>query len=229
MYFHWQNLNEKQGGRLGSPLKWGRAWLGSFGVEWVTGRLGLGLSFEQDQEKVMWHVSLPLLTLYISFEQFRGRVKHRELSFRVSDWAIWWRLWADPWSWEHDRPKWRDGSFHLDDFILGKRCYSEQTISEVETVVPMPERAYPATVRLFLSTWSRPRWFATELVRADVKVDGGIPYPGKGENSWDMGDDATYGLMCPARTVEEAVAAMVEAVLSSRRKYGGSVNWQPVV
>ena len=99
--------------------------------------------------------------------------------------------------------------------------------STVPTVVPMPERAYPASVKLFESTWKRPRWFASRMVRAEVKIEKGIPFPGKGENSYDCGDDALFGLTCKADTVEQAIAETVESALRNRRRYGGSVDWQP--
>lgn len=91
----------------------------------------------------------------------------------------------------------------------------------------MPEHPYPATVRLFESTWKRPRWpFARRMVRAEIEVEGGIPHPGKGENSWDCDDDATYSLTCQARTAEDAVAKLVGSVLRDRRNYGGR-SWRP--
>jgi hypothetical protein len=53
-----------------------------------------------------------------------------------------------------------------------------------------------------------------------------IPHPGKGENSYDCEDDATYSLTTEARNEAEAIGAMVATVMRSRQKYGG-LNWQP--
>jgi hypothetical protein len=57
-------------------------------------------------------------------------------------------------------------------------------------------------------------------VRDGVKLDipGGIPHNGKGENSWDCGDDGLWG--CGGDTVEEAIGHAVSSVLRSRRRYG---------
>lgn len=81
-------------------------------------------------------------------------------------------------------------------------------------------------MELFESTWKRARWFTHKNVRASVDIPAGIPHPGKGENSWDCGEDRTYGLTTKADTVEKAIAAVVESSLRDRRRYGGD-NWTP--
>src|SRR5690606_25314615 len=76
---------------------------------------------------------------------------------------------------------------------------------------------------LYISTWKRPRWpFATRIrrVQIDMDKDEQIPVMGKGENSWDCGEDATYGITVAADTIEAGVAKLVESILRSRRRYG---------
>jgi len=86
---------------------------------------------------------------------------------------------------------------------------------------------YPATVRFFESTWKRPRWpWSKKIVRADIYPDTPIPYPGKGENSWDCDEDATHSMMTAEETELGAVVAMVESVLRSRYRHGG-LSWRP--
>ncbi len=151
----------------------------------------------------------------------------RETSLRVHDWTLWWTVWRDNSSWSSSTPRWREGNFCLPDFLLGRPAYSERVLKRAETVIPMAEASYPATVELRDDTWKRPRWFSKRLLRATVNIPKGVPFPGKGENSYDCGQDATFGLSCCASTVEGAVAAVVESVLRSRRRYGGSVDWRP--
>lgn len=89
------------------------------------------------------------------------------------------------------------------------------------------EADYPATVILTTDTWKRPRWHWPLVVeRAEVDVPGGVPIPGKGENSWDIDDDATFSLVTPASTVEEAVQKFYDTVNERRARYGGR-NWTP--
>lgn len=54
-----------------------------------------------------------------------------------------------------------------------------------------------------------------------------IPVPGKGENSWDCGEDATYAFSCMADSVEDGIASLVRSILVRRRKYGGR-NWRHI-
>lgn len=221
----------------------------SINAEWHLGGWRPAISFRSDDEGVHFHVGLPGLALYLSLEGFPWlrrmqpkvyqettypalapgywAIANRAVSLYIHSGMLWWRLWTNPDEWHSKTPRWRDGNFSPMDFFFGRTDYSTRDLSTTETVVPMPERAYPCTVRLFESTWQRPRWpWPQRLVRADVDVPGGIPHPGKGENSWDCGEDATYSMTCPATTVEQAVARMVESVLKDRRRYGGSVNWE---
>lgn len=248
--FHWQNLNEKPAGRMGSPLRNGRAWLRVFGVglnwQWVWfGGDSAGVTLRAAQSEDIgfyFHFGLPFVfSLYWTLwggpfarlaswllKRSGARYDDREISLRFFDTAVWWYLWHDPDSWSSGTPRWRCGSFHFDDFLLGSRVYSERTLSEHATRIAMPEGEYDATVRLLESTWKRPRWFAKRLVRSEVSVPNGIPFPGKGENSWDCGEDALFSQTSTATTVEKAIANVVESVLRSRRRNGGSVNWRPL-
>lgn len=116
----------------------------------------------------------------------------------------------------------------LTDKILGKRKYESRTEEEVRTVVPMPEGNYPAMVKLNVDTWTRARWPWSRKVlrRADVKMDVPIPVPGKGENAWDIDDDAVFSQYGVARNVAEAVSHVVRSALDSRERHGGK-DWVP--
>lgn len=152
------------------------------------------------------------------------------------DWAFWWNFWRNPMGgWSSRDPKWQHGSFHLVDFLFGKTTYEARALAgPVEVKIPMPERAYDATVTVEERIWRRKRWpgvwrrwFGFDV---DMKRDP-IPFPGKGENSWDCGEDATYGLSAPTDrhhlNIEDAIAAVVRSTMNSRRRHGGSVDWRP--
>lgn len=155
----------------------------------------------------------------------------RTISLRIFDKAIWWSFWGDEMEHRHDDPRWMHGSWHPLDSILGGHRYSSEEIARSEVSIPMPERSYPATVKLTRDRWERPRWprwpFATERRRAHVDIPGGIGHPGKGENSWDCGDDATCGLTTTAKTVEEAIGKVVSSMLRDRMRYGGRHEFEP--
>jgi hypothetical protein len=156
----------------------------------------------------------------------------RTTGVRFFDGRMWVQCWYDDSGWDNKVPgHW--GGFHFTfspvDFLLGRHNYSKETLATYENVdIPMPEGSYPATVKLERATWKRTRWpFKRTIIRANIDMgDNPIPFPGKGENSWDCGDDATYALTTPASTLHEAVGAMMESVTRNRIKNGG-VDWRP--
>ncbi len=117
------------------------------------------------------------------------------------------------------------GNFHPLDFFLGSTDYKKKDLTFHEVLVPMPEGSYPATVQFQECTWKRPRWpfISSKGIYADIKMKIGIPHQGKGENSWDCGEDAVMGLSRKASTLEQAIAATVECALRDRRRNDGNV------
>lgn len=113
--------------------------------------------------------------------------------------------------------------------LLGKPEYNSRPLLErpERRRILMPEAAYPVDVMLTEDTWKRPRWPRAIVVRrANIECPGGIPTPGKGENSWDCGEDATFGLTCQAESVEEAIDRLKASVMEDRERYGGK-DWLP--
>lgn len=200
---------------------------------------GIGVDVDSsDDDDCLFRLSLYFFSLYIGFggscfhwaatKLLRGSYEGRSIGFSIHDWAIWLEFWAPSMSWSRSEPWWMRWTWHPIDTFFGRTKHSEREVSRTETVIPMPEKAYPCVVVMKAETWKRPRlpWASHKITRAHIDCKEGVPYPGKGENSWDCGDDASYGLTCPAKTVEEGIAKFVESVLRSRRRHGGSVNWQ---
>lgn len=241
LWLSWQNLCEDpKGYARGFPWN-GRAWLHWHGKKQRTFRwewhfksksCGVGINFDNQENELAWDVCLPPVALYFGISGILSRDwmhKHweyegRQITFRIHDYALWWDIWRDEMAgWDRSVPKWRQGCFHFDEFLLGKTKHSERELSFHDVLIPMPEGGYPATVRLLEGTWKRSRWFPHRVLLADVKMKKHIPFPGKGENSWDCGEDGLYGLHTQARNVEDAIAATVKSALRSRRRYGSGV------
>ncbi len=254
MKFRWhsQNLTADRGPRR--PLFWrGRAWF-YFGlrrevaIEWSLVHYArslhayLSLGGGDSNDEVMFALSIPyLISVYLTFTHFlpahwfprrKSRIYgslpcEREIGFRIFDNALWVSLWEDPMMSDRDDPWWWKFTIHPIDVLFGRQHYSDRDLYTGRVDVLMPEGLYPASVRMFESTWKRPRWpWPTRMVRADIVPERPIPHPGKGENSWDCGEDATYSMTCPARTPAEAAQMLRESVLHSRAKYGGH-GWLP--
>ena len=150
----------------------------------------------------------------------------REISLRIHDWAIWWMLWMNDDTWRSTDPKWRHGSFHFNDALLGHSGYICENISTpIESYVRMLEGDYPVVLQRQRQTWWRPRWpwWPLRVVREswDMRCDIGIPFPGKGENAWDCGDDGLFGTAFAVETPEEACAKFRDCVVEYRKRYGG--------
>lgn len=115
------------------------------------------------------------------------------------------------------------------DLIGGRRKrLSHEVVYEEPATVPMPEGEYPCTVKLEQSVWGRPRWRWNREIALHADVDMGvpIPVPGKGENSWDCGDDATHSMWLPATSVPEAISKVAADAMRTRERYA-SATWQP--
>jgi hypothetical protein len=236
-WWHWQNLKEDSP----NALLHGRAWLhkrpcGEIEVEWCvpTSHFQAEITFGGNHQVSMsfacWLFAFYLNVAQLSwlrkwkvFEHWTGK----EISFSVYSWAFWWKLWINEHEWDAKTPKWRDGAFHIDNFFLGKHTYRKVEQLPLPAVIPMSEGDYAASVIFFSQTWKRPRWPIPRCTNgATVEVEGGIPIPGKGENSWDCDDSAFISIGTSATTVEEAIQAAIDAVNKRRERYGGS-NWVP--
>jgi hypothetical protein len=204
----------------------------------LSGRFNVGFDVDADEKPLRITICLALFSLYLAFETpalqrlamrlLRGSYEGRVTSLRIFDQAIWWDCWAPSMSWSSREPWWMRWAWHPLDTFFGQMKHSEREVSRTVTVVPMPEKAYPCHVVMKAETWKRPRlpWTSGSATRAHIECADGVPFPGKGESAHDCGDDAMFGMTCEARTVEEGVAAFVEAALKNRQRYGGSINWQ---
>lgn len=244
LYSHSTNYNRRDKKPRRSPHgAWWLYWPGnSFRVEWVVRpgmRGGIWLAFDSaDDMEISFGFGIPLLvTLYMGIGRFdrlmrllgltwpqvrgkRHRDWKRELSARWHNGALWLCLWDNP-----DESSRDDRQYCIDpaNILFGRRKYSTSPKETHTASLTLPEGTYPLTVSLYTATWKRPRWpRAVSIQRADIDAGKrGIPTPGKGENAWDCDDDATFGMTCPATSVEEAVEMLRASILRDRERYGG--------
>lgn len=166
-------------------------------------------------------LAIPLFTIYISWNDNSDK----EISFYIYEWTIWWNLWTSTMEWSSKTPRWRHGCWCIPDTFLGRKKYLREIIEERTVQIPMPEGCYEANIKLCKDTWKRPLWFADSIMRIDADIPKGIPHSGKGENSWDCGEDGCFGMCCPANTIAEGVGEIVGSVLKDRVRYGGWQEW----
>lgn len=153
---------------------------------------------------------------------------------RKLEWNIWFRdgwsmslnLFSDTMGWKRGDWKWY---INFGDKIKGKYEVSKKVIIERDILIPMPERPYQAHAVLADWTWTYKHWFPMTIRRCEINIPEGLPHEGKGENSWDCGKDATFGITTgKVKNIEEAVGNLVGSVLHDRVKHGGweDYNWQ---
>lgn len=213
---------------------------------------GIELDVGGEDNTLGYSVGIPFIgTFYGHFDFLPWSVQRklkiteqRSTGFKVHDGSIWFELHREAHASYYSRAYWRkktrrerwairlqDGmhaSFHYVDFLLGSTKYTSEPLSEHEAVVHLPEGDYPVLVTLERATWTRARWRDKVVMRADVQpMVSALPTPGKGTQSYNCGEDATFGLTCPATTVEEAVEAMRDSVMRSRENYGSGEKWRP--
>ena len=210
MRYHHQNLTD---GRL--PLwRHGRAWCGPLAWEW---RLMRGCGFGMSAG----FLSVGLRAGIFSFYLHAREGYERTFGIRFSDGIIWIEHpWVRQMEWRSADPWWKKTiTLHVADWLLG-RMKCDVTTGQPRTVyVPLPEGSYRATATPETYIWRR-RFYVPLRRRDSVKleIEGGIPYAGKGENSWDCGDDGLWGI--GGETIEDAIGNAVSAVLRNRKRYG---------
>jgi hypothetical protein len=204
---------------------------------------GAQLHFRKDEDPIGGSLGVGLFTVYGSFDSklvrrlasyvadvlFPGDMgskwSGRSFGIRFFDSAVWWDLGSDDYGWTKGRPKWKDGSWRPLGFNM--RTTDPVVVETREVLVPMPERSYRGTATVTEAYWGYaklPRFFHDKRRHVDINMHDGeqVGVPGKGENSWDCGDDAIFGMSTAERTPEDAVGKLVASALRTRRKHGWS-------
>ena len=120
------------------------------------------------------------------------------------------------------------------EFITGKPVYSDETLNMGPCEVIMPENRYQADYVVKRQSWRFPRWLVVkQRDTITVNIEGnGIPIPGKGENSWDQGDDAVRSVTTTTdwdndrMSLRLALEDLAITTLKRRQRYA-SLDWLP--
>lgn len=216
--------------------------------EWALGlRFGAHVDLDPDENEITFNLAPIFGSFYLTFQrdrvtrwllkalpykvrQYEGKeyraYEQRETGVYMHAWSLHVFVWADRNSWSRDDPKWKQFSINFPDLVLGRTKHAAvELIPEREVLIPLPEGQYRALVKLERDTWKRTRWPWWPLKRTresyDFNIPDGIPFPGKGENSWDCGDDGLFGCGHSGGTEADAIGYVVAIVLRNRARYGG--------
>jgi len=185
---------------------------------------GLGFLFRTSNETRTGTLHIGFLFVALSIRvplPWRDlRQESRKWGWQIQHRMLWWS-WGESDSGWNSKDSWMR-RFTIDPkrLILGRQTCETVKGEQTKSVVPMPEGSYPCVLTQETRTWVYPRFpFLTRSRKSwDIQIDGGIPFRGKGENSWDCGDDGLWGTS--GGSPENAIANAVEAVLRSRGRHG---------
>lgn len=208
-------------------------------VEWNIGTTTTHAYITSDpsEGEIKTSLALPGVALYFaagSYNLLGGLTKligHKTARVSVHDGAVWWETpLADPDGGPSDEPWYVRGNFDFVTALFGEQEVVREIVSEPEWIdveIPMPEGSYKAKVKLERVGTKRARGLTQKtLTFAEVDIPGGLPIPGKGENSYDCDEDAILKMSCEARSVPDAIGAVVSSALVTRWKRGGA-DWRP--
>lgn len=149
------------------------------------------------------------------------------LSFDLDGW-VHWNLGRDPDELFDSSPL--HGVLNWKEAVLGSIEQSRVVTRTVRTTLSLPEGSYPCTVQLVdVTVWNKnlPRLTRTTERQCEVKFDEPCPpFPGKGENAYDLDQDCLMSHSGPGATVSEALAECFRFVMSRRERHGG-LHWSP--
>lgn len=193
-------------------------------ISWRARLTGIWIGLDDEEPLIDFSLGLYWLYLHLSVRGPRFIMQGEDwevfqLSFHGG--TMWWSIWHSGMSWSSTTPRWRHGNWRPIDTLLGREKRTS-VVHETRTVpVPMPEKVYYAQASVVEVVCKRPRWWAWSWWRVDIDIPGGIPFQGKGENSWDCGDDGLFGCSNSGKSIPEAVGHTVGSALATRVKRGG--------
>lgn len=166
-------------------------------------------------------------------------VDDREYGFYFYNWAFVWSWHAKKNESSRQDPWWMHQYIHIDDIFLGKRETLRDELTSIQNVAfKMGEKTFVMDEIKWVEHRSFRRYIPYFLYHhtymiVDMKINKPPSFSGKGENSWDCGDDGIYGShqawrhARPTWQNRDAMAKLavnlyVDSVMNSTRRYGGS-------
>lgn len=210
-----------------------------------------------DEGDITFHIAF-FVGIWVSFERFIPRSWYptyesktygklpaeREFSLSFHGGRFWWNFWvSDEWSSWTKNKTWRKGCWRIVDWIKGKHQYSRVEAGKDYLLLPFFEGIYNVEVIKYerIDKWQR--WPSRKMVSWEIKagyyddkgefIEKPIPVEGKGENSWDCDEDATYSMSFPGHPFKKNIKSSYDAALyfwhsmMKDRERRGSATWVP--
>lgn len=162
----------------------------------------------------------------------------RDYGFYFHDWAFVWSFHAKVMESCSSDPWWMRAYIHLDELVFGKWERLEDKLVSTENVFfKIGDKEF----KMDSIHWYRNRRFRrfipyslyhSTYYKVEMKIDKPPMRAGKGENSWDCGDDGTYGMtglwqheipsyLNREDCTKKAIQIYIENVMADAKRYGG--------
>jgi hypothetical protein len=205
-------------------------------------------AIDGSEREVTFHIGF-FIGIYITFQRFikdswypteyhdgYGYLSaDREIYIRFHDGSLWWSIWRDPHSWKsNDR---LNSNINFGRLIAGKHTMSKNPDETLTMLLPFEEGNYKVSVVKYSRIDQWKRWgIKKRMVTYEVTPEFPVPHQGKGENSWDCGEDGTFSSSFPEswmvhsgfkiRNCYDAALNFWVSNMKDRKRYG-HVNWIP--
>ncbi len=206
MHTWFQNLNENKRrlfhfrGTIGS--NWNKDW---FKFELASGR---SFSFElfSGANKTSFTIGLFVFTLYLTIYGLKTPflTKEREYGFRIYNWELWAHFGSKRWESNSNDPWYYRIVVRPLDLVFGEEIYFTKEVMKSYSPVEFEFRGKTFQMDSIVIEdrfrfRSRIPFGIYKRVRRslDLKIEKPPGYRGKGENSWDCDDDASFGISAP--------------------------------
>lgn len=211
----------------------------------------LRLQFKiKDRPKASLSLGIGFMTMYLTFPFFKFKMKNYKeqliTGFYVFDWSFVWEFMKNPFESSSDDPWYRSFYFDIPDFIFGKKEVLDHGVNHVSNVY---FKIGAKEFKLDSVEWKRKRSFRRYIpyvlyhpswYSVEIKCENPPQRSGKGENSWDCGDNGTHGVYAPwdnkpeptwknqRQCAELACKLYADGVLKDASRYGGSSSEQGI-
>jgi hypothetical protein len=214
-------------------LHWGRAcWY----LELVTGikqrHCHADIEIGGDENDIKISVGIPFLfAFWFGVEgllpyKWLPRDWGRTTGIKLYEEYLWIDIWRDDSGWTEQK-KWQHISINWKRILFGRDRLTKTDLATEYLEVVLPEGRYKAKVNITQFKWTFKRFKKPlVIIRSDVQPEIPIPIPGKGENSWDIDDDAIYSFSTAISNPHYAAEALAKDVMETRRKRAG-YDWMP--
>jgi len=211
-----------------------KGWLQSVEFSWWNpGEYGpyLGFYYEplgtynQDDGKI--YIGFILGRVWIGFKPRAQEPSRTGFEIGRNFFYFWWKYkenyYGDPTQGKQICCFWWD---KLKDIVMGSTLYTKYERWPENGFIEMPEGKYPAKFTFTTSCWTRPRSpFHKVRKSTNVEIEIGIPFSGKGENSWDCGEDALLATGHQGWDIEACANYVRNEVLKDRERQCDPQCW----